>query len=599
MKRYYSFILLIALLSCAKSPTNTHDEHHNFVQISSNNFTSPDIGCLNLLNNYCDELYSPEAFGNIRLERENPIKILQGDTKNQLSHVFYSYSKAKIKNKNKLPKDFLYFLNQNNYFKKLNSFISKKPIPQMSIEDRFRFELTNYDLGAIWQSSLNNTVLQRMNQKHPGFYKIPPKLIPIEFEIEQKKIRRQIITEISKEIWHEDQNWAKVVTGFTDLKQSFLNTFDSLSIPTDLKNTWKRRLTSMQLVLPGSMPEISDEECSTTTANAYYYDTLNVVTVCAGGFNSEDAIFTLAHEMGHAFDFETTFYNYSKETPLFLKLIKLRDESENGVNKKSCAEWSNFKQNSETLLKGFDKFSYSILETNRCLKVNKETQLMEDKDQVRIATKTTDIMFDYLASNNYFLRLTKEKIPVNAKRSEKNPNYKNPTSYFPWSRKSEPVDDMLYALVLFNFEYFCSNQTNKESNMKDSIDVAYKEMKKIIQYKLKTQGEFSENQEAIWENFSSPSSERFADFIATHAVADYLKRYQDLWEKRSKYLASLSWVCEPPSLSSKFKNESQVEREYEKDTHSQGNLRKMELFSAPIREILHCKKDFSFTECSF
>ena len=44
-------------------------------------------GCKGILDNYCNQLYSPRASGNLMIDRHKPIQILQDETQNQLPQV--------------------------------------------------------------------------------------------------------------------------------------------------------------------------------------------------------------------------------------------------------------------------------------------------------------------------------------------------------------------------------------------------------------------------------------------------------------------------------------------------------------------------------
>ena len=95
-----------------------------------------------------------------------------------------------------------------------------------------------------------------------------------------------------------------------------------------MQTTWLARIKTLSLVLPGSMPEIADQDCTSTTINAYYYSHLNVLTVCAGDFNSEDILLTLAHEMSHALDIDRSLYLFFQGSRMSVNL--------NSINKQLC-----------------------------------------------------------------------------------------------------------------------------------------------------------------------------------------------------------------------------------------------------------------------
>ena len=243
-----------------------------------------------------------------------------------------------------------------------------------------------------------------------------------------------------------------------------------------------------------------------------------------------------------------------------------------------------------------NSYSPQLPEFNKCLKKTSDTKPISEGDLDRIAAKISKSRISNFASSDVFLRLIKSKLPMRNGKMQKNPNYMNPCSYYLWSKNEEPIDDELYSLIFFAAEYKCSVDP-EDQKLKNAISVSQNLMAPVIKSVLRLEGEFSDNFEMTSEGFSSPPSERFADVVGTYAVAEYLGRFNSLWEGRTKYLASSSWLCPEPSLESKFPEESKIVQQFNLDSHSQGDSRKMEIFSTPIRESLSCEKDFVFNEC--
>lgn len=420
--------------------------------------------------------------------------------------------------------------------------------------------------------------------------------MPIEYEVEEKRIRRNLISEFSKVLWHEDANWRKATEGFNDLKTSFLSLFEKLDIPEDVRAEWKGKIQSLELVLPGSLPEISDEECTTTTINAYYYKYLNILTVCAGDFNSEDIVLTLAHEMSHALGLDRALYVYLQKSALGTSLIQLRNKTCSPGEEFSCSEWAKLKDEIQQNIPELQNYKVALDQFNKCLKRNPNTKSLSEEDLNRISATISKNRMASFASSNLFLRLIKKKLPMKNGKMQSNPNYMNPCSYYLWSKNEEPINDEIYSLIFFAAEYKCSTGS-EEVRLKNSIDVSQAFTAAITKAVLKAEGEFSDRNDLVSEGFSSPPFERFADVVGTYAVAEYLKKFGTLWERRTKYLASSSWLCEEPSLESKYPEESKVVQQFSMDSHSQGEDRKKEILSQPIRDALSCEKDFTFNEC--
>ena len=152
------------------------------------------------------------------------------------------------------------------------------------------------------------------------------------------------------------------------------------------------------------------------------------------------------------------------------------------------------------------------------------------------------------------------------------------------------------TLIFFAVEYKCSSET-EQARPKKAIDLSQRLTTAVVKGTLKAEGEYSDRSELISEGFTSPPFERFADVVGTYSVAEYLHKFSTRWERRTKNLASSSWLCQEPSLESKYPEESKIVQQFSLDSHSQREYRKMEIFSTPIREALSCEKDFSFNEC--
>ncbi|MGZ3775247.1 MAG: hypothetical protein ACXVCY_03800 [Pseudobdellovibrionaceae bacterium] len=594
LKLTLNLILFFTLSSCVTEQAKENAEIERYIG-SVNDYSSN--GCKAMLDNYCEELYSPKALGNILLNRKKPIVVLQGETHNQLSQVFLKYSMAKIRNQKRFPADFLETLNKYSYFQKLEDFIHRTPINRMTLDERLSNENLSYELSFIWQSSVEQTILNRLSSKYKGFHQMPDKLMPIEYDVEQKRARRKLISEISKAVWRDDANWKKVIEGFKELKSSYISLFNKLDLPASVLNDWQDKIQDLELVLPGSLPEISDEECSTTQINAFYYNHLNIITVCAGDFNSEDILLTLAHEMGHALDISRDLYKKLRASNLGSQLSNLREMSCSKPEEFSCTKWDDFKKTVSSKLTEIRSYKPQLYEFQKCLKKSTNSKKIESSDYERIASKISNSRIAYLASQNLFLRLIKQKLPLRNGQLQKNPNYMNPCGYYLWSKNEEPIDDEIYTLIFFMSEFKCGSGSEIEK-LNKSIAVAKFLTSQIEEAAIQAEGEFSDRVEMTSEGLSSPPFERFADVLGSYAVSEYLSHNTSVWDQRTKFLASSSWICSEPSLESKYPEESKVERLYTIESHTQGEERKMELLSHPIRKVLGCEKDFEFHECT-
>lgn len=589
---------LLALMACQSGPRSeplAEPKHVSERAFLPENVRQED-GCKELFDKYCARLRSPENSGNLFIDGPNPIQILQGDTANQLPQVFVKYASAKIRNRSRLPADLQERLGQANYFDKLQVFLRRPPIPKMTLAERLESDRLEAELDSIWDLAIDQTVVLRMSRKFPGYYKIPSKAMPVEYGIEEKRTRRALVSEVSRILWREDANWKKVEAEFEQLRASYLALIDRLDIPESLQSSWREKIQSVKLALPGSFPEIADEECSATKINAYYYRNFNLITICAGNFNSEDIVLTLAHELGHALDVDHDLFQFLVGTQLYRSMIGLRQNVCSAGEKLNCSEWNDFKASLQQRLGEIGTYQAPLPEFNRCLKKTRIDKVMTEADSTRISDSIAMTRISSLASTDVFLRLIEKKVPMRSGRLQSNLNFMNPCAYHLWSRENESVDDEIYTLVFFTAEYQCGDGS-KNDRLKLAIETAKRLTAQVIRSVISREGEFSGRSELVSEGFSSSPSERFADVLGAHAVAIYLQKYQELSERRAKYLASASWLCGEPSLETNFPEESMIEESYNMEPHPQPDIRKMEILANPVREALTCKKDFVFDEC--
>jgi hypothetical protein len=330
--------------------------------------------------------------------------------------------------------------------------------------------------------------------------------------------------------------------------------------------------------------------------NAYYFTYLNVLTVCAGDFNSEDILQTLAHEMAHSLGIDRSTYLFEVNSDFGKQLATFRAN----VCKPeafSCDQWATYKSSFQQKLSSLDGYVPQVHEFNQCLKRRPTSKELGDEDIDRFARTIVNDRMSDLASGDRFLRLTKSQIPMRNGKLQKNPNYLNPCEYSLWSQGEEPIHDPLTTMLYFTAEYRCSDKKGAEK-LKSAIEVSKAMTTELFKRVLKVEGEFSSRSLLENQGYSSPPYERFADVVGSYALAEVLKLVPEKWNRRNVYLASSSWQCIEPSLASRFPDESAVENEYVFDDHTGGDLRQKELFSTPIREAIGCQKDFEFNECS-
>ena len=555
------------------------------------------VGCEAMFDEYCNSLFSPEARGNLKIGKvkKGVFTVFRGSTRNDFSATFFFYANAKLKHRDLLPLDFREDLESHGYFKLLGEYLNRDPRATMYLTQRLKDIRTELELNAFWESAIEGTVLRRMQKIHPKIHQLRDEMIPIELKWEMREQKRELISEISMALWKDNENWKKVEHSFREVKEHFLVMVRQLAIPEETRKRWLARVAQVQVVLPGSYPETADEECSTTETNAYYSPRLNVITVCAGDFNSEDIYQTLSHELAHSIDVTSLADSERYVSDLGLEILRLRESS---CAKKSfqCENWNLFKSKFQDRLMAWRGYSVDVPQFQRCLKPSATTPFTETAIET-VASDAVSELFAGLAESNAFVRLTKERVPWPDGTWTKNESYLDACRRSSSRTPPDPLDEEEDALLFFVSEYRCSEGSSVD-RLKQSIGIAKGLVFGIAKESIRMEGEFSPNPGMKRSGFSSTPIERFADVLGSYALARILNDSSDTWYRRKLYLASSSWQCTKPSLSKAFPDESRIEKDLTFDIHAFAKERQRESFSVPVRQALNCDKDFEFSECS-
>ena len=558
-------------------------------------------GCLGLMNQYCDSLYAPGAEGNLVIQQRKgtPIYILQGKTANGLNQVFYELAKSKIRNRDYFPPDFFAVLKAHRYFQKLEDFLERKPFASMNLTDRVESTELENDVDYLWSLAIKDTLIMRISKKFPAYPTYSEDVVPPEITHYERGERRILLSEISHAIWKDHPNWTKVTSSFEKLRAHFVTTIAGLSIPESVKNEWTKRIQTLALVLPGSMPEIADQDCTSTTINAYYYTNLNVITVCAGDFNSEDILLTLAHEMSHSLDIDRSLHLFFQGSAFSKNLGEVNALLCQAPQAQfSCDAWKHFKDKVSDTLPELGEFKPDLPKLDQCLK-RETTRELDPTSIERFAKLAIKERIRSLADEEAFLRITQEKLPLRNRKKAINPSHLNPCHYLQAKWETESLDSDLSFLTAFTAEYQCSSEKDPSERLKKSIIYTQSLFTDVMKNIITSEGEFSDRRALVDENYSSSPVERFADLLGSYVVADTIKTDPSIWDRRTRFFASNSWQCSGPSLSTAFPKETLIMRQYLQDSHTDGDERKKELLSAPIRNVLSCDQDFQWNECFF
>jgi tellurite resistance protein len=560
-------------------------------------------GCKSFVDDYCHQLHSKEARGNLRIKNRDLSEAITraGSTINNFDSATFAYHKARLRQRYRLPKDLQAALTKRNFFEALENLLDRPPRNKMTLQARIYYSDLESNVDSKWDQSIDEVVLSRLTKKFPKVYGLDDNSIPREMEVEYTRTYYSIWTDISTALWSHNSRWIKIKSIFDKLKESFARVISDLNVDDEVKSIWLKKILAVKLKTPGFNPAVASRDCITVSRNAYYYPYLNTITVCAGYLNTGEQIQTLAHELAHAIDSSSRLIDYLKESDLQNSLRNLRASL---CKKKdfTCEQWNDFNDTFEKNLKSLSGFKHEVYSFHRCLKKNVKTIPFREDDAERISKKITDETFSSLIQSSALFRITKKKVPLASGAQVKNISYLNPCDYYTWDLNEFSIDGELSSLLMFTANYQCT-EGDEISRIRSSIVASKALANKITTAVLNLENEFSARSEMTGEHLSSSPTERFADRMGSYIVADYLKGQQAQGspeDTRSLFLASSYWLCDRPSLQSKHIEEYQSLSDIiiDKSSHEDNSNRIKDWLSPQIREILRCEKDFEHTECS-
>lgn len=595
-------LFVIALSACShlengfRDPVETATFPLTNASLRVINELSP--GCLDLFKSFCKSLYSPGTEGAMKIPLpDGALEIRRGKTDNDFSFAYFEYARTQIKFRNRLPVDFRAVLNRKNYFPSLRTYLERKPRSRMTMEERTSVIALAHEIEATWNAAIEETVLHRMEKRFPGTSKLREDLIPTELKNESKRVRGTLISEIAQAVWREHPNWKRVEEQFNQVREAFRDVISNHPrIPSDVKIDWLQRINSPPLIIPGSDPQVTMLACSTTEENAYYDPSRNYLTICAGDFNSEDMIHTIAHELAHTLDVFRSRVLFEEKSELGKQLETLRQQSCSKTAKFSCSKWENFKSDFPAYVESLEAFNIQVPEFQACLKGGTSPS-MPDNYITRVAREEVQDTLSTLAERNVFLRMITPSVPLSNGTVQKNQMFLNPCGYYLWDHAAGPIESDYSLLLFFNDEYRCTDHLPNEIRFQQSLETAVQMQRQLVESRIRMEREFSPRSRLVADGYAASPIERFADTLSSMVFAHILRKEKDLAKRRATYLANNAWLCQEPSLPQLLPTEAGILKKYYVEPHSENSVRQKEVLQKDIRDALECKLDFDIKEC--
>lgn len=557
-----------------------------------------EMGCEDLVEDFCKELYSPDSKGNLTIyDGAQQYTTRQGETVNNFESAKYLYYRALLDQAEKLPKDLRTALYKRDFFSALQNMLKRPSRKMVGFEQSIINSDDETAVESKWKSAFDETIMVRLDKKFPGVYKLSDGERPQEADLESLRIKNRIWSELSLSLWAKNSRWQKVKQQFVGLKISFRRVLQEKIKEKELLEHLLKKLEKITLTLPGQNPITANSSCISVSKNAYYYPYLNTLTVCAGYFNSGEQIQTLAHELAHAFDNNSLLIDFQQSTELVKQLRRLKKKvcSPEAFD---CEGWQNFKNSYLSFLQGLDSYSIVHRDFHKCLQkeqTDKKVDLAIVKEKADLITRDR---YSDMAESEAFFRITNKSLPRENNQAVKNPNYMNPCAYYVWDNDPFSLDSEMLSLIFFTSESKCK-PIDQPEQLRAAIDLSKSMTAQLFEKILMEEGEFSARAEMQEGGYSSPSSERFADKLGSYVVADYLKQFSQVREKRGRFLVSTVWLCEKPSLKKSNSQFLRVLKDLivDRSLHADYEERRRDWLSQVVVEQLSCEKDFEDNGC--
>ena len=316
-----------------------------------------DVGCSASLENFCDALWAPNFEGNIRLLHGTQMakspprvedQILLGRAANQTSFPYRLFNQAKLDAAPYLPAAFLKRLNERHYFDKLRRNLAVKPLVKMSRAEVEANRALYQELATLWEQALEESAIDEVSQKHVGFFRLTEEHMPMAISQEYYRAKDALETEANRAIWSHHPRWNVMLQLLEEIKRDLISVIDASAGPSpSLKETWKNRMTSIELMLPGTDSELLDDRdrsCASTERNAVYWTLRDKLEICGGYILNGDPSRTVAHELAHSLGVHRNEVDHLFASPLAKRLSHAPRPHLRRSDAIPCSEWEQWKK---------------------------------------------------------------------------------------------------------------------------------------------------------------------------------------------------------------------------------------------------------------
>lgn len=560
--------------------------------------------CFEQIDSFCKTLYDPKnplEPGNLNLKLGgNNFELRFGRNEKNFSYAFIKFALAKIDAEKSLPASFKEYLEKQNYFTKLKSYL-KTPRPITPLAKR-AIVREGDTLNSIWNIAYLDSVNREMEKTHPGFLKV--KHWPPPWKRHQKQFRQKLEIAVNIALWQNHPDWKKAETQFLEVKNSLLEEIRTLPNLSDkTRREWLEQIETVKLLVPGStdfLLEI-DENCAKSEVNAFYSAEQHALTLCAGDFIAGPALFTLAHELSHAIGENRNVFLATAESNFEKDLRVLGQDLCNGPALGCSPAWKKLKadlKSSKALTETIDHYSVEAEKLKICL----QNQPIPDnperlkKAALEAAHSSARYYTTALSREHFFLSSIKSKT-LDAEGNEfANEGYFNPCNGEEFSKLRLHAGSALK--VFFLAEYQCNLKTDPIVRLKESIQLAEDLQRGIYEKTILMGGRLSSNRTLNSKGAALDTGEQFADWMASRVLARLIqKRSETSAEKITEIGSNLALLCDPPGIENLYRQEAEVEKQFDPEPHPLNSSRLRQIVSPPLEKALGCEVTPHEKEC--
>jgi len=552
------------------------------------------VQCAGLYDQFCRNLWDRPNLGNknVSLSTGRTYNIRFGHERSGVAYADYNYFDAALKAESRFPADLRKALVGVGYFRQLRVLLKPKQNDHFTVKEAQK----NNDLIARLNFDLGNALVKvardRLEARFPGYLKsdevTPEQSRALDF------IVKLIYSEISKTLWQNSPQWADIKKQFDQIKSEYIAW---LNEDNGLNPAYRalalQRIRTIKLRIPGSNPLVTENDCALNQKNAYYDPSHHELTVCAGLFGT-NILLTVTHEVAHAID-PTTIRTYDLFHSSTFAEATLAYNNLCSDQKLSCDRYANLKN--ELLNLNPIKKSFFAPEYLQCLGQRELADFPNGRQLSDLSANLANASTERYAQSYFFTFTASENIETDLGHHVKNANFMNPCKQGDDNHETHEFGTDQILLLSFEAEYRCSQEPNVGKKLDLAIASARSLTALVEQDVLASVERDNWIPELVLRNQAKSVSEQAADNIGLIIAARLLKKLDKVEDRRLAFLAGGPLFCDPPGVFRQSPEMAISEKKFSSDGHTIDIVRRKELMTDSIREVLNCESPEQTKSC--